>query len=189
LFVAQGYVATTVDEIARRAEVSKPTVFASVGNKRVILVEVRKRAIVGDDDPVPLAQRPWFREALTEPDAVHSLHLHAGNVVRLHGQAGDINEVLRTGAGADAELREVWLTAEKERRTDAATFIDALIGKTRLKGGLDRDSAVDLMWVFTSADAYQRLVTMRRWSLSQYGRWLADTFVDQFLDDATLSSA
>ena len=45
------------------------------------------------------------------------------------------------------------------------------------------------MWVFTSADAYQRLVTMRRWSLSRYERWLAGTFVDQFLDAATPSSA
>ena len=68
LFTAQGYMATTVDEIAGRAGVSKPTVFAAAGSKQAILKQLRDIALAGDDEPVPVAQRPWYQEALAEPD-------------------------------------------------------------------------------------------------------------------------
>ena len=37
LFVDDGYVATRIERIAERVGVSKPTAFASVGNKRALL--------------------------------------------------------------------------------------------------------------------------------------------------------
>ncbi|HEY2298744.1 MAG TPA: TetR/AcrR family transcriptional regulator, partial [Jatrophihabitans sp.] len=40
LFVTQGYGATTVDQIAAVAGVSKPTVFSAVGNKQNLLAAV-----------------------------------------------------------------------------------------------------------------------------------------------------
>lgn len=181
LFVHQGYVATTIEQIADRAGVSKPTVFASVGNKRAIIKQLRDLAIVGDEEPVALAQRPWFTEALDEPDPRRSLRLHARNIARLHQRAADLAEVLRSGAGADPELRELWQTAEHERRVDAGTIIDALLGKGPLRAGLDRESAVDILWILASADNFQRLVRARAWSLQRYEHWLAQTFVDQLL--------
>ena len=181
LFVNQGYVATTIQQIAEAAGVSKPTVFASVGSKRAIIKQLRDLAIAGDEEPVALAQRPWFKEALDEPDPRRSLRLHARNVVRLHQAAADLAEVLRSGAGADQELRELWRTAEHERRIDAGIFVDALLPKGPLKAGLDRESAVDIVWVLTSADAFQRLVRARRWSTRRYEHWLAETFLDQLL--------
>jgi hypothetical protein len=72
--------------------------------------------------------------------------------VRLHQSAADLAEVLRSGAGADQELRELWQTAEHERRVDAGTIIDALLRNGPLKAGLDRESAVDILWILASAD-------------------------------------
>ena len=181
LFVEDGYVATTIEKIAERAGVSKPTVFASVGNKRALLKAAREVAMAGDDEPVPIAERSWFQEALSEPDPPQSVRLHARNVTRMHRQAGDVVEVLRVAAGADEELRTLWQTAERERRADAAVFIDALRRKGPLRDGLDRDSAIDIMWLFTGPEAFQRLVRARRWSLSRYEEWLAQTFLDQLL--------
>ncbi len=48
LFAAQGYTATTIEQIARRAGVSKPTVFAAVGSKQAILKQLRDIALAGD---------------------------------------------------------------------------------------------------------------------------------------------
>ena len=187
LFVKQGYVATTIEEIAESAGVSKPTVFASVGTKRAIIKHLRDRAIAGDDEPIPLAQRGWFREALDEPDPRRSIRLHARNVVRLHRSAGDLSEILRSGAGADEELRKLWQTAEHERRLDARTFVDTLRKKTSLRTGLDREAAIDIVWVLTSADWFQRLVRARNWTTDRYEKWLAETFQQQLLppDDRT----
>jgi AcrR family transcriptional regulator len=181
LFVRQGYVATTIEKIAEAAGVSKPTVFASVGNKRAIIKQLRDLAIVGDEVPVALAERPWFKQALDEPDPRRSLRLHARNIVRLHQSAADLAEVLRSGAGADQELRELWQTAEHERRVDAGTIIDALLRNGPLKAGLDREGAVDILWILASADNFQRLVRARAWSLQRYEHWLAQTLLDQLL--------
>jgi AcrR family transcriptional regulator len=181
LFVDKGYVATTVEQIAALAGVSKPTVFAAVGSKITIMRRLREEAMAGDDEPIPIAERPWFREALEAKDPRESVRLHARTVAGLHRRAGDLNEVMRSSAGADVELRELWETAERQRRTDAATFVDNLMTKTELRPGLDRHAAVDVVWLLTSADAFHRLVRMRRWSLKRYDDWLADTFVDQLL--------
>ena len=68
LFTAQGYTATTVDEVAGHAGVSKPTVFAAAGSKQAILKQLRDIALAGDDEAVPVAQRPWYQEALAKPN-------------------------------------------------------------------------------------------------------------------------
>lgn len=181
LFVANGYVATTIEQIAAKAGVSKPTVFASAGNKRDIIKALRDRSMAGDDVPVAVADRSWFQEALAEPDGRRSLRLHARTVVQLHRSVADVNEVLRMGAGADEELRRLWEAAERERRTDAARFIDVLGQKGPLKQGLDRETAIDILWLLTNSDVFQRLVRTRRWSVARYEEWLATTFIEQLL--------
>ena len=54
LFIAQGYGATTLDQIAARAGVSKPTVFSAVGNKQTVLSAVRDVAMA----PASVRTRP-----------------------------------------------------------------------------------------------------------------------------------
>jgi|SRR5271166_3094973 len=184
LFIRQGYVATTIEQIAGRAGVSRPTVFAAAGNKRAILKQLHDIALAGDDQPVPVAERSWYREALREPDPRRSLRLYARNVARVQERYADLHEVLQMAAVADDELGELWQASEDERRTGAGYVIDALLGKGPLKPGLDRDSAVDLLWVFSASDIFRRLVRRRGWTSQRYEQWLAGTFCDQLLPAA-----
>jgi AcrR family transcriptional regulator len=184
LFAAHGYTATTVDRIAGRAGVSKPTVFAAAGSKHAILKQLRDIALAGDDDPVPVAQRPWYREALAEPDPRRALRLYARNATAIHRRAADIHEVLRAAAASDKDLHQLWAASEDERRGGAAIVIDALLQKSRLKPGLDRAAAIDIVWVLTASDTFWRLVRTRRWSHAQYESWLGDTLCEQLLPPA-----
>jgi len=63
----------------------------------------------------------------------------------------------------------------------AGYVIDALLGKGPLKPGLDRDSAVDLLWVFNGSDIFRRLVRCSGWTSQRDEQWLAGTFCDQLL--------
>src|SRR5271163_1591362 len=71
LFVERGYAATSIDAIAEAAGVGRSTVFSAAGGKSWLLKTAYDRAIVGDDEPVPLLQRPaahcgqpgWARRA------------------------------------------------------------------------------------------------------------------------------
>jgi AcrR family transcriptional regulator len=181
LFVEHGYLATTVEQIAQRAGVSKPTVFAAVGSKRTLLKQLRDLALAGDEQPVPVAQRAWYQQALGEPDPWRSLRLYARNVADMHQRSADLHEVLRAAASADPELAELWQASEDERRTGAGYVVDALLGKGPLKAALDRDAAVDLLWVLTSSASFQGLVRARGWPRHKYERWLGDTFCEQLL--------
>jgi AcrR family transcriptional regulator len=184
LFVAQGYTATTVDEIAGRAGVSKPTVFAAAGSKQALLNRLRDIALAGDDEPVPVAQRPWYREALAEPDPRRALRLYARNATAIHRRSADMHEVLRAAAASDNDLRVLWRASEDERRGGAAIVIDALLQKSPLKPGLDRAAAIDIVWILTASDVFWRLVRTRRWSDTQYENWLGDTLGEQLLPRA-----
>jgi AcrR family transcriptional regulator len=181
LFVAQGYAGTTIDQIADRAGVSRPTVFANAGSKRELLKQLRDLALAGDEEAVPVIQRSWYQEALTEPDPERSIRLHARNLTRIYQRYADLDEVIHQAAGGDPELREFWSTAESQRRTGARTFIDALVAKGSLRQGLSRDAAVDVLWAVAATDPYRRLVGESGWSAQQYERWLADTLCDQLL--------
>ena len=184
LFTARGYTTTTVDEIAGRAGVSKPTVFAAVGSKQAILKQLRDIALAGDDEPVPVAQRSWYREALAEPDPRRALRLHARNATAIHHRSADVHEVLRAAAASDRDLHQLWRASEDERRGGAAIVVDALLRKSPLKAGLDRAAAIDIMWILTASDIFWRLVHTRRWSLTRYENWLGDTLCEQLLPPA-----
>ena len=53
-----GYAGTTIDAVATAAGVSRKTVFDSVGGKAQLMKLAYDFAIVGDDEPVPLVDRP-----------------------------------------------------------------------------------------------------------------------------------
>ena len=181
LFLTQGYVATSVDEIAERAGVSKPTVFAAVGSKRDVLKLLRDYAMAGDDEPVPVRERAWVREVLAEPDPARTLRLYARGGAALQARYADLDEVLHAAAGADDELRALWRTSEDERLQAAGTFVDNLLTKGPLRPGLDRAQAIDVMWLYMSADNFRRLVRERGWSRERYEQWLGDTLCEQLL--------
>src|SRR2546426_12500193 len=78
LFAERGYVATSIDDIAAAAGVSRATVFSSVGGKPVLLKTAFDVAIVGDDEPVSLPDRPRSKAIREEPDQRRYLALYAG---------------------------------------------------------------------------------------------------------------
>src|SRR5215813_14887744 len=75
LFLAQGYAATTIDAIAEAAHVSRRTVFNSAGGKAALLKLAMDWAIVGDDEPIPLAERPAVKAIQAESDPRKGLAL------------------------------------------------------------------------------------------------------------------
>jgi AcrR family transcriptional regulator len=179
LFIRQGFVATTMDQIAQQAGVSKPTVFATAGNKRSLLKEIRDVAIAGDDEPTPIKDRGWYQEMLAEPDPRWSLRLYARNVTAINDRYADIDEVLQAAAGADEELRDLWNTGEAERLKGAEVVVANLGAKVTLRR--EQTSAIDIVWILTAPEQLRRLVRLRGWSLHEYEAWLTEALCTQLL--------
>ena len=181
LFVAQGFGATSVDAIAEAAGVSKPTVFSTVGNKAMVFKEVRDIAMAGDDEPIPVLQRPAYLDLIAEPDPYRTVLLLARNTTALLNRYAEIDEVLHGAADSDPDLRKLWATSETQRLRAAGFYIDNLTGKGPLKPGLDTVVATDLLWLLIAPTHYHRLVHACRWSPAQFEEWLGDALVYQLL--------
>lgn len=169
LFTTCGWRATTIDEVAARAGVSRPTVFA-VGTKAQLFKLARDWAMAGDDADLPVSQRQSAQRVLEEQDPKRCLAAMAEHFTGMQERYGQLDAVLRQAAGADDELTELWRTSEQQRRTAAALFVGSLASKAPLAGS--RDQMVDVAWLLMSPDTHTRLVRDRGWSRHAYASWL-----------------
>lgn len=180
LFSDKGYLATSIEDIAAEAGVARPTVFTAVGPKSTILRLVVDQALAGDDAPVPIAQRPWWREAIDEPDAVRSIQLHARNMCLINQRAAPVLRALETAASVDADAGEVWDRFQRQRHDGLNEVAVALRRKTdRVR--YDEDTITDTLWMLTP-DAYLRLVRDAGWPVERFQNWLTDVLLRLFLD-------
>jgi AcrR family transcriptional regulator len=178
LFLEQGYGATTIDQIAVRAGVSRPTVF-TVGSKADLLKLARDVAMAGDDEDLDVASRSRFQRLLAEPDPVATLQIFAEHCADLAGRYSALDEVVRQAAGSDDEIRELWQTSETQRLKAARLVVANLAGKAELR--LPEDRAADVLWLLMAPDVHRRLVHGRRWSRARYIAWYAETMRSQLL--------
>jgi len=173
LFTARGYAAASLADIAAAAGVARPTAFAAFGSKPALLRQVLDQAFAGDDEPVAVAQRPWFRPvwAATSPAAV--LDAYARVCALINGRAARIVEVTRRAADEAPELGELWDTLQRDRRAGAHMVIKRASSLGPLAAGLDTDRATDILWIFNDPALYDTLVSGRGWPEPDYTAWLS----------------
>jgi AcrR family transcriptional regulator len=148
LFLGQGYGATTIEQIAELAGVSKPTVFSAVGNKQAVMAAVRTVALRGDDESPAIAEREPWQRVLAEPDLYRAVELEVEHLAELWSRWAELKEVLRGAAkSGEPALRELWTTGEQQRMTVARRFVAALAAKGPRREGLDQPTAVDIAWL------------------------------------------
>ena len=173
LFTARGYAATSLADIAAAAGVARPTAFAAFGSKPALLRQVLDQALAGDDEPVPVAQRPWFRPVWDATTPADVLDAYAGAITLASVRAAPIFEVVRRASDHAAEIAELWDTLGRNRRTGARMVIDHAASLGPLAAGLDLDRATDILWVFNDPALYDALVAGRGWPEADFTSWLS----------------
>lgn len=173
LFTARGYAATSLADIAAAAGVARPTAFAAFGSKPALLRQVLDQAFAGDDEPVPVAQRPWFRPVwdATTPGGVLDAYAHVCALIG--GRAARIVEVTRRAADQAPELGDLWDTLQRNRRAGALMVVEHASSLGPLAAGLDTGRATDILWIFNDPALYDTLVTGCGWPEPGYIAWLS----------------
>ncbi|MDK3255293.1 TetR/AcrR family transcriptional regulator [Blastococcus capsensis] len=182
LFTTRGYAATSLADVARAAGVARPTVFAAFGSKPALLQRVLDEALAGDDEPVPVADRPWFRPvwAAREPAAV--LDAYAGVCTLIAERAAAAFEAVRRAADTAPEVAELWQTLQHNRVRGARMVLEHLVTTGALRAGLSFERAVDVLWLLNDPAHHAALVGSRDWSPDDYRGWLADQMQRALLD-------
>ena len=127
LFLGQGYGATTLDQVAARAGVAVQTVYFHYGNKATLLKEALDVAAVGDDEPVPLLDRPWYQEMTVEPDPARVVELWTVGGREILERVAPLLAVVRGTVGTDPDLAAQWQVNEDERRTAFRALAELIV--------------------------------------------------------------
>ncbi|MFF5293038.1 TetR/AcrR family transcriptional regulator [Paractinoplanes globisporus] len=179
LLLRRGYTGTTVDAIAHRAGVSVQTVYNTVGGKAAVLKAVYDTALAGDDEPVPIMERPTVAAMREATDARRFLALYARLGREMYARVGALLPILLEPAARDFAD-----TIEGERLKGTAMIAAILDERFTLRPGLSAADAADVLWTLTAPELQVRLVHRRGWSLQRYEAWLATTMANALLPGA-----
>ena len=181
LFERRGYAATSMAAIAAEAGVAPKTVYLAFQSKRGLLLALWHLLLRGDEEPVPVGERRWFREVVNEPDPERLLRLNARNSRIVKERAGALLEILRSAAPADDELDALWKRIQGEFYDNQRSIVETLKKNLALRPGLEVDRGADILWALNHPNLYQLLVGERGWTPEQYEEWLGDAFCSQLL--------
>jgi hypothetical protein len=158
--------------------VSRKTVFTSVGGKTEALKLAMDWAIVGDDEPVPMLERPQIKAMQQEPDARRILAHYARQVCEVGARTAPLHEVVRAAAGLDEEVRAMAEEGGAQRLRGMRMLAQQLADRGALKPGLTPAEVADVLWLLNDPGVYYRLVVERHWDPDRYQDWLADSLIN-----------
>ncbi|MEO6956472.1 MAG: helix-turn-helix domain-containing protein [Antricoccus sp.] len=172
LFAENGYSSTSIEAIAQAAGVSRKTVFDSVGSKVQLVKLAYDVAIVGDDEAIPLGDRPQIARLRLEPDAAVMLAGYAALVTTISHRIAGVWRALEDAAASDPKARELHELLVQQRRTAMSEPAKRLVALDALQTGISEREAADLLWLFNDPSLYDKLVRQRGWSDTRFQDWL-----------------
>jgi AcrR family transcriptional regulator len=173
LFLARGYTAVTMADIAKEADVAYQTVYAVFGSKLRLTQEIiwTTFEVAGIDELLGVAK------ASSDPEDWVSSGARITRLVNDH-LAGLLRFLQESG---DPDLLTEYRKVEARRREQQSHIANELLETGRLRSGLTHDRALDILWVLTGSHIYEDLVTGMGWTPDQYETWLGDTLISQLL--------
>ncbi len=184
LFLERGYGATTIEAISSLSDVPPATVYRLFSSKRGILQALLDVSIAGDDEAVPMTDRPPVRSLLADPDPRNKLAGLVGVAAQVNARTGAIYRILVSAAASDPDAAAVLGELTRQRQEGQGRVARSLARAGALRPGLRERDAGDLIHALASPELYGLLVVDRGWPPERYEHWLTGTLVDQLLDDA-----
>jgi AcrR family transcriptional regulator len=174
LFIEQGFSATTVAAIARRAGVAVQTVYATFGSKGAIVHAVLAQMEDEADAGV------WRERIASETDPRRKLAAFAAWSARMYSTSKPAI-ALAQAAGSDPSLAALKAEGDRHRREALDSLVRGLDRSGSLVAGLTVEEAADRAWVLTAVELYLAAVDGCGWSDDRYAEWLGSLLADQLL--------
>jgi AcrR family transcriptional regulator len=179
LFLERGYVATTIEAISERADVPGPTVYRLFSSKLGILHALLDASIAGDDQPLPMQQRPQVAELFAEADPEKLLAGFVRIAVAINTRSNDLYRILSSAALSDSAAAELFADYQRQRAQGQGRVARSLARGRALRPGLRERDAADIIHALVSPELYRLLVVDRNWSHDRYQKWLIATLTAQ----------
>jgi AcrR family transcriptional regulator len=181
LFSQHGYAAVAMPAIAAQAGVALKTVYLAFGTKAGVLHALWDVRLGGDDQPIPVTGRPWYRQLLQADDPHLLVRVVAHRSRAVKDRAGDVLRIVREAAVTEPSLADLWDRIETEFRAVLAGVAGRLDALGSLAPGVDVTTATDLLWTINHPDTWHLLIRRCGWTADRYEQWVGETLSAQLL--------
>ncbi|HEY1921037.1 MAG TPA: TetR family transcriptional regulator [Streptosporangiaceae bacterium] len=176
-FCTHGYAGTTVAAVAAAAGVSVAAVELAFPTKPDLLKAAIDVAIAGDDEQVPVLERPWAATARAAPDATAFLKAVTAVLVPTAVRSDALILTALEAARGDDRLVQLAAHLRAQRAVTAGWIVDGLRQRAPLRPGVNRSEAIDIVWLLMDPAVFDRLTTARHWPPDHFGRFFADSLL------------
>lgn len=171
LFEMKGFVATSIDAIAREARVARPTIFTAAGSKAAILQKLLELEVAGPSQaPSPL-DLPWLKtiSELTSQRAIiesftHNIRLTGERISRLYWVAECASE-------SDSEVAEVFKIIREGRLQVGMVVAQQLHAKYKVPAPFEIPYIASTLNTVASPASWRALVEVNDWTPQQFEDW------------------
>ncbi len=164
LFVAQGWVATTMAGVAQRAGVARQTVYLMFESKQALLDVCIDQRLRGSGADMPVRDQPEY-QAMGTGTTAERLTAGARWLAGAHERSAGIQRVLDQAAVTDPAAAARLVEREQGRWQEVAFAVGLVLGTKPTR------EFVDLVWTMASRDVWLKLVEQRGWTTSQWQAW------------------
>lgn len=173
LFKKEGFESSTIEKVAKIAQVSAPTIYALFQSKRGIL-----RALM-DEALSPQQFEALVEEGKQERSVKARLAITAKISRQLYDAERSQVDIFRGASVLGPEFKELEQERENRRYGRQEETVGRLFKEKALKEGLTLKKARDILWAFTGRDIYRMLVIEQNWTSDDYEAWLTTTLINQ----------
>lgn len=175
LFSKYGIDQVTIDDVAKDAQVSAPTIYALFQSKAGLLKALTEHALFNQSflKLVENVQR------LTDPVAI--LKMTASIACAIYETEKAEMGLIRGASYFSSDLKKIEAELESIRLTMQEARCKLIVAKKAIKPGLDLPTVQDIMWMYTSRDVYRLLVIERGWGVAKYESWLSSSLITTLL--------
>jgi AcrR family transcriptional regulator len=185
LFFERGYGSTTVEAISALADVQAATVYRLFSSKLGILKALLDVSIAGDDEAVPIADRPPVRSVSAAPDPWDKVAGFVAIAAQVNSRTAPIFRILVSAAASDPEAAALLDDLTRQRQEGQGGLARSLARAGALRPKLRERDAGDIIHALMSPEMYRLLVVDRGWPPERYEKWLTETLLDQLLPPST----
>ena len=167
-FCRDGYRATTMEAIAERAGVAVQTLYFSFHTKDELFQQVHERTVLGDEN-LPPPMQPWYRAAVAADDVREAVRHICRGVLSISRRVAPMIPAFHAVAGDPAG--EVWERSQRMRHDGMVDLVGVLTKNARLRTGVTKAHAADVLYLLLGPDLYWTMVLGRGWSEHQLASW------------------
>lgn len=176
LFVARGYAATTLTDVAEDADIAPRTLYLHFPTKAELLLRCIGLAIAGDDEPLALADRPAMGAAMAAPTLDERIRLMALLTASLMERTGPLLDVALQAAPSEPAIAAAAAAGRADTSRTLRDFWHRIHDDGLLPPSTDLEWLTETATLVAHAETYLLIRRTTDWDSGAYRDWLATTW-------------